>query len=163
MKKYIISTAVVVTAIIAASAQGVEPRGQAVRPISASANGIPTMPAMPQPIISTGDAATDAKIKALQTEMEAKVKAIRDEYQAKIKLTIGDRKTTISLSRGPSTVPVPVDVKAAPAVSSQTEAVTLSEKPEGGRPVTMRSDGTIAPATEPQTGVRGFFWRIFGR
>ncbi len=40
---------------------------------------------------TTGDAATDAQLKALFTEMEAKIKVIRDEYQAKIKAVIAAR------------------------------------------------------------------------
>lgn len=40
----------------------------------------------------TGDAATDAQLKTLATEMEVKIKAIRDEYQMKIKALVGDKK-----------------------------------------------------------------------
>jgi hypothetical protein len=43
------------------------------------------------PLPTTGDAATDAQLKALVTEMETKIKAIRDEYQTKIKAIIETR------------------------------------------------------------------------
>ena len=57
--------------------------------------GITGMPMMIEANITTGDAATDATIQALQKELQTKVEALRTEYQAKIKAAIGDRKVTI--------------------------------------------------------------------
>lgn len=56
---------------------------------------------MLQQMVTTGDAETDAKIKALNVEMEAKIKSIRDEYQAKLKEIIGTRKIINSTSTRP--------------------------------------------------------------
>lgn len=119
MKKYIISTATILTIISSAYAvevmtvtnTQVAPQRVGVRmeagtaasgpvqgqpmptTITASAKAMPAtmMVQMAEPIIMTGDAAIDTDIKALQDEMQAKIKAIRDEYQAKIKAKIGNR------------------------------------------------------------------------
>lgn len=51
---------------------------------------------IPMPVITTGDATTDARLKALNTEMIAKIKAITDEYQTKMKAIIGNKNVTVS-------------------------------------------------------------------
>ena len=91
MKKYIITSAMVLAAITSAAAeegreQGTQPT-KMIKAMPASmrmASGTPgqmpmrEMKEMGPPSITTGDAATDAKIKVLQAEMEVKIKAIRD-------------------------------------------------------------------------------------
>jgi hypothetical protein len=97
MKKYSILTALALTAVSFASAEtqvtqqvGIQKQPQENRQI------------MP-PVITTGDATVDARIKALQEEMEVKIKAIREEYQVKIKTAIGDKKILNQLRNGTST------------------------------------------------------------
>lgn len=75
-------TAIEGRAMIASGTPG-EPRGQIIGMGNTSGSMRP-----PQ----TGDPATDAKILALNKEMEIKIKAIRDEYTLKIKAIIGDKK-----------------------------------------------------------------------
>lgn len=96
MKKYIISTTLALTAITFTSAQT-----QVTQQIAIQKQPQENRQMMP-PVITTGDAAVDAKIKALQEEMEVKIKAIREEYQVKIKAAIGDKKILNQLRNGTS-------------------------------------------------------------
>ena len=93
MKKYIISSALMVAAIASVSAeQSASVTLTKATPVQGKAM-VGMQVQMAQPVtITTGDAAVDAKIKALQQEMEIKIKAIRDDYMAKIKVVIGDKK-----------------------------------------------------------------------
>lgn len=102
MKKYIITSAMVLAVIASVSAE--ETRTQGIQPVKMMktipvmmrvASGTPEqmpMREMTPPIITTGDIAIDVQIKALQVEMEAKIKMIRDDYRAKIKALIRDKK-----------------------------------------------------------------------
>ena len=142
---------------------------------------------MTPPVITTGDSATDAIIKALQVEMEVKIKAIREEYQAKIKAAIGDKKVTIKGKMGSSTKMMEGhagerDGQGNSMHGSSTkmmrhegemmhESSAVSERPmhpEGSRiPVNAQvqgeSTGGSVPTTQAQVGLRGFFGKIFGR
>ena len=97
MKKYIISSAVLLLAVTSVAAEERMARRVAVSGETHTSVAVRAMPAqmMMEPTIMTGDATTDAQIKVLQDEMTAKVKAIHEEYQAKIKVLIGDKKVTV--------------------------------------------------------------------
>lgn len=89
MKKYIISSVLIIAATLSAAAEGSAVAG------SATLKARPMMPAQGGPMnmnITTGDAITDAKIKALQIEMEAKIKTLHEDYMKQIKVVIGDKK-----------------------------------------------------------------------
>lgn len=102
-----IATAILIAGTVFANAetntQGQNPRAMMRRGVATTqVVGSSTRPMPPQggegreglrvegmmPIVTTGDDATDAQIKALATEMEAKVKAIRDDYQTRIESII---------------------------------------------------------------------------
>lgn len=57
------------------------------------------------PVMTTGDVAIDAQVKALRVEMEAKLKALRDDYEARIKVLVGDRKPVMVNPDGSTTTP----------------------------------------------------------
>lgn len=191
MKKYIISTAIVLAAIASVSAESGEKHRVAVRP-NGTSTAVGVM--MVQPIITTGDATTDAKIKALQVEMETKIKAIREEYQAKIKAVIGDKKVNTGndrMNRGSSTMRMGTHEASSTRMEDRGErrgtstmmhrdddTMNGSGTPEGrpvkmdrgegqvpsGRQVKGESTGSGSGDTAPaQTGARGFFNRLFGR
>jgi len=137
MNKYIISAGIATLAISSVSALESGAARENIRPVMMNMKASSTlarpaiaatalMQAMPL-IPVTGDAATDATIKALQTEMEAKIKVIRDDYQAKIKAVIGDKKI---LNRPPM------------ATSSQREM--MRKEGEGERPMMGGATGTRA-------------------
>lgn len=181
MKKYSISIGIIALALSPVFAE-TESTASARAML---AQGRPIMAAQMQmmtPTITTGDAATDAKIKALQTEMEAKIKAIRDEYQTKIKVVIGDRKVTISQGNG-------MDMRR--GGEDHMMMAASSSKGEGNRGMMMRQGypgigstsvqienkggsmrmqvrahddetGDTHVNVEMQGGVRGFFGRLFG-
>lgn len=86
MKKTSITSAVILSAFMFASAQGT------------ASSSVPAMPAALPPMITTGSSTVDAQVKALHREMEAKIKAVRDEYQVKLKAIIGERKAMIASS-----------------------------------------------------------------
>ena len=191
MKKYIISSAIVLAVIASVSAEGGEKRGMAARPAVMPTTGAPMM--MP-PTITTGDAVTDAKIKALQTEMEVKIKAVREEYQAKIKEVIGDKKVNTGndrMNRGSSTMRTGMREASSTRMEERGERrgtstmmhrdddmMNGSGTPEGrpekmergegqvpsGRQVKGESTGSDSEKAAPsQNGARGFFNRLFGR
>lgn len=170
MKKYIISTAIMLTAVASVFAQ----QGAVTQPSSMPVTGAPMM--MP-PTITTGDATTDAKIKALQTEMEAKIKAIRDEYQAKIKALIGDKKVNMGndmRNRGSSTLRMEGrkekrdGMKGSSTMMHEDMNETMDHR-EGGVPKGGMVKGESAGnkdgerGNSEQAGLRGFFNKLFGR
>ncbi len=186
MKKYVITTAIALTAITGVFAEGQEGR----RMMATTTRAAMVMPAsqgimMSQPTITTGDAATDAQIKALQTEMEAKIKAIRDEYQAKIKAVIGDRKvktgngewmrassTRMDMRKGSSTMIHHNENESeheGMMNGSGTPVMRGEGRGEGNRVPRegmVKGESTEAPGAstaEFKGGVRGFFGRLFGR
>ncbi len=87
MKKLFILTAVTFSALSFAYAQD----APAVRPT------------IVKPMITTGDTALDAQVKALRAEMEVKIKELRAEYEAKIKVILGDKKPMIVKPNGATT------------------------------------------------------------
>ena len=140
---------------------------------------------MMAPTITTGDAATDKQIKALQVEMEAKIKAIRDEYQAKIKAAIGERKATMIAPKMSSSATAEEMRGRGMMMSSSSprrdgEMMRASSTSYGERyGAPMRRDGDRIPETQEvkgestggavsggslnEGGIRGFFGKFFGR
>ncbi len=184
MNKYIITTAVALSAITGVFAEEGGARRMGVTSTKPAvvrpATGTPMM--MP-PTITTGDTATDAQIKVLQAEMEAKIKAIREEYQAKIKAVIGDKKVRTGKGEwehGTSTM-------RGDGRRGTTTMMNYGNKKEldrmmyatgssDGRPKMMRKDEEEVPAGSQVKGVstsdfsgespsplKGFFNRFFGR
>jgi hypothetical protein len=193
MKKYIISTAIVLAAIASVSAEGTETRSVAQRQVTTKPTTGAGMMMVPS-TITTGDAATDAKIKVLQAEMEAKVKAIHEEYYVKIKALVGDKKVNTGndmMNRGSSTMRMGMRGASSTRMEDRDERrgtstmmhrdgemMNGSGTPEGrpermdrgegqvpaGRQVKGESTGSGSGDAAPtQTGVRGFFGRLFGR
>lgn len=198
MKKYIITTGIALLALSSVYAENREVHttqpGRMGRPMMATS----TRPAMRtegsisaqmmSPSITTGDATTDAAIKALQIEMEAKIKAIRQEYQVKIKALIGDKNVTINngdsmvitgsatmrgddherMMRGSSTM-MNHDERMRASTTHDGEMmdrqmIHQEGKTSDGQGVSngsTKTEGGHAP--QAQGGVRGFFGRLFGR
>ena len=117
MKKLLITTVVVSTALALVSAQNSykEPERKIVRAMpakmaSTSPQGMPE--GMPKSEIPrTGDSIIDGKIATLVKEREEKIKAIREEYQAKIKAIIGDKKVLMKEMMASGTRPMMDDMK----------------------------------------------------
>lgn len=123
------------------------------------------MPAMP----TTGDAVTDAQLKALVTEMETKVKAIRDEYQAKIKVIIEARIQAAGTSTRPM-MPKNGGDQQRGGAEGQAGMNANATNTNGGVPPMprMRIDGQVkgdftASQSQPQGGgVIKFLRGLFG-
>lgn len=179
MKKYVITTAIALTAISGVFAEGQEgKRMMATSSRPAMVKPVIKGEMMGQPTITTGDAATDAQIKVLQTEMEAKIKAISDEYQAKIKVLIGDKKvktgkgewergtsTRMEMKKGSSTM-MRHEEGEHEGMMSPTGTPMRREggrMPNGSMVKGESTEAAGATTGESQGGVRGFFNRFFGR
>ena len=201
MKKYIITSAIMLAAMTSATAEEVRIQetasvkaGKAVSVTSHTSVGVEGMSAMKeigQVMITTGDSAIDAQIKALQAEMEVKIKTIRDDYRAKIKVIIGDKKVITGrnmMEHGSSTMRVEgkgegrygmgVRGSSTMIVHHEGRMVNGSGTPEDGRPPMMhegkqipegmqvRGESTGAEGNEGvalQVTVKGFFNKFFGR
>jgi hypothetical protein len=177
MNKLYIATAIAFTAITAASA---EEGGMMIR--ATTAVGAPMMRGSAQagvatevrmmPVMTTGDAATDAQLKALTVEMEAKIKAIRDDYQVKIKALIGDKKIMPMMA---STTPGAMRGEGRGERMNATASGTAMMQREGddrreegdqmGRPMMGRAEGEQGAQFVSQdfsARVQNFFKGIFG-
>ena len=195
MKKYIITTSVALIALSSVYAESGEtktnPLERTGRPVMATSTRPQMNPRegqmmqMMAPTITTGDAATDKQIKALQVEMEAKIKAIRDEYQAKIKAAIGERKATMIAPKMSSSATAEEMRGRGMMMSSSSprrdgEMMRASSTSYGERyGAPMRRDGDRIPETQEvkgesaggavssgslnEGGIRGFFGKFFGR
>lgn len=190
MKKYTIATSVIVATLTFVSAQNygekptrLEEMKQAsmqkmMRSTSSPAEmgkmmekGI--MPLLGVSIMMTGDQETDAKLKALQVEMEGKIMAIRNEYQAKVKAIVGDRN---GIAKPPtvgmmgSTTPRRGDARMMQGTSTEgspsykegdTRKMEMQMKrPQPEMGATMDRP---QPPQQQEEGFRGFFERLFGR
>ncbi len=166
MKKYIITSAMALAAIVSVSAE--EARTQGTQPVRMMktmtammrvASGTPEQMPMKEmaPPITTGDAAIDAQIKVLQAEMEAKIKVIREEYRLKIKALIGDRKVNSGndmMNRGSSTMRMGAKGEGRDGMGVRGSSTMMvhhdgrmmngSGTPENGRPPMMH-DGNQIP------------------
>lgn len=142
---------------------------------AAIATGTATLSAaaMPMPMmVSTGDAAIDAQILALNKEMEVKMKALRDEYAVKIKAIIGDKKIIPQMNT------VTIRRAEAGTVATGSGNVEVMMTQDGGQNVMYRVvDGQeihdemhnqAQPSTPGQPTITGnfiknFFKGLFGR
>jgi ribosomal protein S13 len=197
MNKYIISTGIVLATISSVSAletgarENIRPvmmmrasSTQAVHAISGMAQNMMVGQGMPS-FPTTGDATTDAAIKALQIEMETKIKAIREDYQTKIKAIVGDKK---ALNRHPMASSTQRDMMR--KLEGEVERPVMQDgsssesRPTGDRPTMMqrtgsssesrprpmmgRNEGQVKGAetsvdTGEASGIFGFFGRMFSR
>jgi hypothetical protein len=186
MKKQIIVSTIMLTGALAAFAQEgsvksqVEVRmlggEQKIRQAVTSLEGKAGMPLQMMEMRSTGDATKDAKVKALQQEMEAKVKAIHEEYKAKIDAIVGVRKDDDK--RASSTRPVmkspygnPMMVRGSSTMPRGTSTAPGKTGVMPGRPMMERADERrderkeqeSAPRATSEGEAKGFFSRFFGR
>lgn len=167
MKKLAITTAMLAISTFAVHAEDqvrmqieAQPGVRAGMPQMAvtGARGVPTAVAgmeMMMPTMTTGDAATDAQLKALTTEMQAKIQAITTEYQAKMKAVIGNKKINVTM----------------PAMGTGA-AVRAQVEGNGGKKGEMRMEVTSAaqgdeampiPPQEANAKIKNFFRGLFGK
>lgn len=147
-------------------------QGEVARPrLMQAAVAVPAQ-MMAQPVITTGDAATDAKIKALQDEMEAKIKAIREEYRTKIDAAIGDKKVIgrgiVGTMMGTSTQGTGTRMIMRKEMQEDRREDRQDRREEAkaqGENVgyAMRNERANENAEAREGGIRGFFGRLFGR
>jgi hypothetical protein len=151
MKKQLISTLLVVSALSFASAQ-------------TATSSAPVLP--PPPTI--GDTKIDAQIRALNKEMETRIRVIREEYQAKLKALIGARKAMIA-----STTEQLKERKAElkDERKDKVEAIReeIKDKREDARGTStpqvrpFDNRGATTTKAQPQGNAWGFFMRFLGQ
>lgn len=154
MKKQLISTLLVVSALSFASAQ-------------TATSTVTTTPVLPPPA-TTGDLRIDAQIRTLNKEMEAKIRAIRDEYQTKLKALIGNRKALIASS----TQQLREEKKELKEERKDKVEALRDERQEKREEVRGTSSpriklldnrGATSTKATPQGNAWGFFTRFFGQ
>ena len=189
MKKYIISSGIMALALTPALAETQAAVGTRVMVTQGRPAAVTAQMQMVPPTITTGDATTDAKIKALQVEMEAKIKVIRDEYQAKIKALIGDKKVTVTggagmeMREGMGHMMMEASSTAGggrgeargvmmrqgrtEGRSGEESSSARMENNGGSMRMQVRSqggeEGDANVEVNVEGGIRGFFGRLFGR
>lgn len=146
MKKQLISTLLVVSALSFASAQ------------TATSTASTTPPVLPAPAV-TGDVKIDAQIRALNKEMEAKIRAIREEYQIKLKALIGARKAVIASSTK--------QMREEQKERREDLREELKDKRDAIRASSSIrvkiNQGATSTSANPQGNAWGFFTRFFGQ
>lgn len=167
MKKELVSTLLVVSALSFASAQ------------TSTTTGTTTPPVLPPPV-SVGDTRIDSQIRALNQEMEAKIRAIRLEYQTKLKALIGNKKVLIASSatqlreenkeRREALKNEMKDKKTELREEMKDKKAELKEEYKDRREDirgTSTPNGLVRRATttnaNPQGNAWGFFMRFFGQ
>lgn len=87
---------------------------------------------------TTGDPATDAKVKALMVEMDAKMRALQEEYATRLKAIIGDRVINTKDVRGPSPTGMMMGERVGQDGTMSTGTVRAMEQRRGiGRPMDL--------------------------
>lgn len=156
MKKELVSTLLVVSALSFASAQ------------TSTTTGTTTPPVLPPPV-SVGDTRIDSQIRALNQEMEAKIRAIRLEYQTKLKALIGNKKVLIASSTTQLREENKERREALKNEMKDKKAELKEEMKDRREDIrgTSTPNGLVRRATttnaNPQGNAWGFFMRFFGQ
>lgn len=117
------------------------------------------MPGRPMGVMTTGDQAVDAKIRALEEERMTKIKAINVEYDAKVKAAIGNLKVQAYTT---SAAAVSGEAGAMPVGAAADAQGTMQVQTMEGHPMPMQAQANMAAQVEvAPTGIKGFFWKLF--
>lgn len=150
MKKQLISTLLVASALSFASAQ------------TSTSTGT-TTPVLPPPV-TTGSSTIDAQIRNLNREMEARIKAIREEYHAKLKVLIGNRKALVASTT--AQIRELKDDRKGKLEDLKNEIKDRREDRREDRKEDVRGTSTLRATTtkaSPNGNAWGFFLRFFGQ
>lgn len=109
------------------------------------------------PVMTTGDVAIDAQVKALRVEMEAKLKALRDDYEARIKVLVGDRKPVMVNPDGSTTTPKEIRKDVRGEVKKEIKEERKEMKQEIFKDMRMK-----ASTTKPLSALFDIFRGYFG-